>query len=173
MSEILPFKPVNIAVLTISDTRTFEDDKSGDLLSERIVGAGHNLVDRKIVTDDIDKIQSALLPWINAPEVDVIVTTGGTGLTGRDITPEAVRPLLDKEIDGFAAIFHMISFKSVGVSTLQSRALAGIANGTFLFALPGSSGGVKDGWDHIIVHELNINQKPCNLIALMPRLMES
>lgn len=163
---------VKIAVLTVSDTRTFSDDTSGDFLVQRIERAGHQLIDRRIVTDDVAQIQSIVKTWIDDPEINVVITTGGTGLTGRDVTPEAIKPLFEKEIDGFSTVFHMISFESVGVSTLQSRATAGLANGTVVFAVPGSSGGVKDAWDKVISHELNINQKPCNLVELMPRFQE-
>jgi len=163
---------VRIAVLAISDTRTLNDDISGALLAERIESAGHMLAERKIARDDIGDIQAVLKAWIDKPDIDVIITTGGTGLTGRDVTPEAVKPLFDKEIEGFATVFHMVSYESVGVSTLQSRATAGIAGGTFIFVLPGSKGAVCDGWDKVIIHELDVSYKPCNLITIMPRLQE-
>jgi len=163
---------LNIAVLTVSDTRTLENDTSGDLLAERISLAGHNLINRKIVRDDVPALQSIVSDWINSNEVDVIISTGGTGLTGRDITPEAILPMLDKVIDGFSAVFHMVSYKSIGLSTIQSRAFAGLAKGTVIFCLPGSNGAVKDGWDEIIVHQLNTDYRPCNLVELMPRFNE-
>ena len=166
------FIPVNVAVLTVSDTRTFDDDTSGDILAERVATAGHNLSDRVIINDDAMAIAERVRAWIDNPEIDVIISTGGTGLTGRDVTPEALRPLFEKEIDGFSVIFHQVSFESVGVSTLQSRALAGLAKGTFIFALPGSNGAVKDGWDKIIKLELDNRHGPCNLVEIMPRLME-
>ncbi|MBT8472349.1 MAG: molybdenum cofactor biosynthesis protein B [Marinicaulis sp.] len=166
------FIPVNVAVLTVSDTRTFDDDTSGDILAERVTTAGHNLVDRAIVKDNTTAIAAQVKAWIDNAEIDVVISTGGTGLTGRDVTPEAIRPLFEKEIDGFSVIFHQVSFESVGVSTLQSRALAGLANGTFIFALPGSNGAVKDGWDKIIQYELDLRHGPCNLVEIMPRLME-
>lgn len=164
--------PVNIAVMTVSDSRTLETDSSGDLLVERITAAGHRVMDRAIVIDDVDQIRAAVLGWVDHEEIDVVISTGGTGLTGRDVTPEALRPLFDKEIDGFSVIFHQVSFQSVGVSTLQSRALAGISNGTIIFALPGSNGAVKDGWDNVIRFELDIDHRPCNLVEIMPRLLE-
>ena len=165
--------PVRIAVLTVSDTRTLETDTSGDLLAERILTAGHLLSDRAIVTDDIDKVRAQLQSWIDRDDVDVVISTGGTGLTGRDITPEAAAPLFDKTIDGFSVIFHQMSYESIGLSTLQSRALAGLANGTFVFCLPGSNGAVKDGWDKVISHQLDSRYRPCNLVEIMPRLMEA
>ena len=158
--------------MTVSDSRTLETDSSGDLLVERITAAGHRVMDRAIVIDDVDQIRAAVLGWVDHEEIDVVISTGGTGLTGRDVTPEALRPLFDKEIDGFSVIFHQVSFQSVGVSTLQSRALAGISNGTIIFALPGSNGAVKDGWDNVIRFELDIDHRPCNLVEIMPRLLE-
>ncbi|MBI1341054.1 molybdenum cofactor biosynthesis protein B [bacterium] len=168
-----PFKSVRIAVLTISDTRTDETDTSGHLLAERVVAAGHTLADKAIVPDEVNAIRAAARRWIADPDVDAVVTTGGTGITGRDVTPEAMRPLFDKEIDGFNVIWHMISYQSVGLSTLQSRACAGVAGGTFIFCLPGSNGAVKDGWDKIIRWQLDSRHAPCNMVELMPRLMES
>ena len=165
--------PVRIAVLTVSDTRTPETDTSGDLLAERILSAGHQLSDRAIVTDDVEKVRAQLQSWIDRDDVDVVISTGGTGLTGRDITPEAAGPLFDKTIDGFSVIFHQVSYESIGLSTLQSRALAGLANGTFVFCLPGSNGAVKDGWDKVISHQLDSRYRPCNLVEIMPRLMEA
>ncbi|MFZ5619367.1 MAG: molybdenum cofactor biosynthesis protein B [Pseudomonadota bacterium] len=168
----LPMKPLRIAILTVSDTRTIETDTSGAALVERLQSAGHFLADRKIVVDDISKIRTIVQGWIADPQIDAVITTGGTGLTGRDVTYEAVTPLFEKTIDGFSVIFHLISYESVGVSTLQSRATAGIANGTAIFCLPGSIGAVKDGWDKIIAHELDARYRPCNLVELMPRFME-
>ena len=172
IDESREFQAVRIAVLTISDTRTAATDSSGDILQGRIEAAGHILAARTIVTDDISVVQNQVKAWIADPDVEAIITTGGTGLTGRDITPEALRPLLDKEIDGFSIIWHKVSFESVGLSTLQSRALAGIATGTIIFALPGSNGAVKDGWDKIIRHEIDIRHMPCNLAQIMPRFTE-
>ena len=172
IDESLDFIPVRIAVLTVSDTRTLETDTSGGLLAERIAEAGHELADRKLVIDDVEIIKETVRSWIADPTVDVVICNGGTGVTGRDVTPEAFKTLYDKEIDGFSVVFHQVSFESVGVSTLQSRATAGVAGGTFLFALPGSNGAVKDGWDKIIRWELDARQKPCNLVTLMPRLLE-
>ncbi len=166
------FKSVNIAVLTVSDTRDASTDTSGDLLAMRITDAGHALAARNIVRDDIPKIREIVSTWINDPAVDVVITTGGTGLTGRDVTVEALAPLFEKTIDGFSVIFHKVSFESIGLSTLQSRATAGLARGTFIFALPGSNGAVKDGWDKVISHQLDARYGPCNLVELMPRLME-
>lgn len=167
-----PFVPVRIAVLTVSDTRTLETDSSGDLLSNRITNHGHVLADRAIVKDDVDAIVAKLQVWIGNPQIDAVISSGGTGLTGRDVTPEAMRRVFEKEIDGFAAIFHLISFESIGTSTLQSRACAGVANGTYLFALPGSNGAVKDGWDSILQWQLDNRHRPCNFVDIMPRLQE-
>ncbi len=172
INEALEFKPVRIAVLTVSDSRTPATDTSGDLLAQRIERAGHVLGARELVRDDIGAIQRIVSGWIDDPEIDAVISTGGTGLTGRDITVEAVSPLFDKVIDGFSVIFHQESYKSVGLSTLQSRACAGVARGTFIFALPGSNGAVKDGWDKVISHQLDSRHRPCNLVELMPRLME-
>lgn len=173
MVDTLPFKPLRICVLTVSDTRTDETDTSGQILAARAQEAGHQLADKAIVADDVNAIRKLLRRWIADPEIDAVITTGGTGLTGRDVTPEAVRPLFDKEIDGFNVVWHMISFQSVGTSTLQSRACAGVANGTFIFCLPGSNGAVKDGWDKLIRWQLDSRHMPCNMVELMPRLMES
>lgn len=170
--EAISQKSVQIAVLTVSDTRTPETDTSGDILSDRIAKAGHILADRKIVVDDVDLLQAAVSQWIDDASIDVIISTGGTGLTGRDVTPSAIKPLLDKHIEGFSVVFHMVSYKSIGLSTIQSRAFAGLAKGTIIFCLPGSNGAVKDGWDEIIVHQLNEHYRPCNLIELMPRFRE-
>lgn len=172
INESLEFKPVRVAVLTVTDSRTRATDTSGDLLAQRIEAAGHELAARDLVPDDKDVIRKTVAAWIDDPEVDVVISTGGTGLTGRDVTPEAVTPLFEKEIQGFSVIFHQVSYQSVGLSTLQSRACAGVAKGTFIFALPGSNGAVKDGWDKVIVHQLDSRHKPCNLVELMPRLME-
>ncbi len=172
VNESLEFKPVRIAVLTVSDSRTEKNDTSGDILSQRIKDAGHELAARAIVRDDKKAIQQTVRGWIDDPGVDAIISTGGTGLTGRDVTPEALRPLFEKEIEGFSVIFHQESFKNVGLSTLQSRACAGVAKGTFIFALPGSNGAVKDGWDKVISHQLDSRHRPCNLVEIMPRLME-
>jgi len=168
----IKFVPVRIAVMTVSDTRTRENDTSGDTLAARIEGAGHVLADRVIVKDDIPTIRAQLQQWIDDTGIDAVITTGGTGLTGRDVTVEAMKPLFEKEIDGFAAVFHRISFEKIGTSTLQSRACAGVAKGTYLFALPGSTGAVKDGWDGILKFQLDIRHKPCNFVEIMPRLEE-
>ena len=165
-------KPVRVAVLTISDTRDEESDTSGNLLASRVTGAGHELAARGIVRDDVEDIRAQVLKWVGEG-VEAIVTTGGTGITRRDVTPEAIRPLFDKELDGFAIVFHMVSYQSVGLSTLQSRALAGIVKGCFVFCLPGSNGAVKDGWDKVISAQLDSRHGPCNMVELMPRLMEA
>lgn len=165
-------KPVKIAVLTISDTRDAESDTSGNLLAGRVAEAGHELVAKGIVKDDVEQIRAQILKWVDEG-AEAIVSTGGTGITGRDVTPEAVRPLFDKELDGFSVVFHMVSYQSVGLSTLQSRALAGIVKGCFVFCLPGSNGAVKDGWDKVIAAQLDSRHGPCNMVELMPRLMES
>jgi len=172
IDEAREFKPVRIAVLTVTDSRTRATDTSGDLLAQRVEAAGHVLAARDLVPDEADIIAATVTKWIEDPEVEVVISTGGTGLTGRDITPEAIRPLFDKEIEGFSVIFHKVSFESVGLSTLQSRAMAGVARGTFIFALPGSNGAVKDGWDKIISYQLDARHGPCNLVELMPRLIE-
>lgn len=170
--EALPFKPLNIAVMTVSDTRDMESDTSGTLLAERLTRDGHRLAARALVRDSKTEIQAQLQAWIADSGVDVVVSTGGTGLTGRDVTPEAMRPLFDKVIDGFETVWHMTSFHSVGLSTIQSRACAGIAGGTIIFALPGSNGACKDGWDKIMRWQLDSRFKPCNLVELMPRFLE-
>ena len=162
---------LGIAVLTVSDTRTLEDDKSGQLLAERIQAAGHKLAARVIVTDDRFHIRAQLSQWLITEGIDAIITTGGTGLTGRDVTPEALEPLFDKRIDGFSVIFHQVSYQSVGLSTLQSRATAGLVSGVFVFCLPGSNGAVKDGWS-VIGPQLDSRHRPCNLVEIMPRLLE-
>ncbi len=166
------FIPINIAVLTVSDTRTEADDKSGNILSDYVTGAGHNLADRAIVTDDQDKIEAQLRQWIDDDEIDVVISTGGTGLTGRDITPEAFAAVYEKEILGFGELFRMKSFDKIGTSTMQSRATGGMANGTYLFALPGSPSACRDGWEDILGPQLDNRTGPCNLIELMPRLKE-
>lgn len=172
INEALTFTPVRIAVLIVSDTRTLETDTSGATLVARIAEAGHDLAARTILPDDKYAIRRQVSDWIADPDVDVVITSGGTGLTGRDVTPEAVTPLFDKVIEGFSVIFHQVSFQSVGLSTLQSRAVAGLAGGTFIFCLPGSNGAVKDGWDKVISYQLDSRHKPCNLVELMPRLTE-
>jgi molybdenum cofactor biosynthesis protein B len=172
IDETIAFRPIRIAVLTISDTRTPADDRSGDALVERLTGAGHILADRAIETDDAERIAGRLLGWIADPEVDCVISTGGTGVTGRDVTPEAFATVWDKEIPGFGELFRWLSFQTIGTSTIQSRACAGVARGTYLFALPGSTGAVKDGWDGVLVHQLDIRHRPCNFVELMPRLRE-
>ena len=172
IDESRAFIAVNIAVLTVSDSRTTADDKSGDILVERLVGAGHNLADRAIVTDDADLIVARLNRWIDDDGVDVVIATGGTGLTGRDVTPEAFHAVYDKEIAGFGEIFRMISWDKIRTSTIQSRATAGVARGTYLFALPGSPGACRDAWDEILRYQLDIRYRPCNFVELMPRLKE-
>lgn len=166
------FIPLNIAVMTVSDTRTRQTDTSGDVLAERIVKAGHTLADRAIVSDDVQMIRNQLLSWIASSEVDIVISTGGTGLTGRDVTPEAFKSVYEKEIDGFSALFHRISFEKIGTSTIQSRATAGVAHGTYLFALPGSPGACKDGWDEILQFQLDNRYRPCNFVEILPRLQE-
>ena len=167
------FVPVKIAVLTISDTRSLENDKSGDLLVSRIKDAGHLLVKRGITQDNIQKIKINLQQSIQDPDIDVVISTGGTGLTGRDVTPEAFRSIFDKEIEGFGEIFRYLSFQKIGTSTLQSRALAGVSRGTYLFALPGSPSACRDAWDDLLVHQLDYRHKPCNFVEIMPRLLEA
>ena len=166
------FISLNIAVLTVSDSRTPERDKSGKLLVERLTGGGHRCCDKAIVPDDVYRVRAAVSQWIADPAVNAIITTGGTGVTGRDGTPEAVAPLLDKTIDGFGETFRALSYKDIGTSTLQSRALAGVANGTYIFCLPGSPGACKDAWEKIIGAQLDYRTRPCNLVELMPRLTE-
>lgn len=172
LDETKAFVPVHIAVLTISDTRDLKSDKSGAALASYITQAGHDLAARSLVRDDKAAIAGQVKAWIEDSSIDVIITTGGTGLTGRDVTVEAIRPLFDKEIDGFSVIFHQVSFTTVGTSTIQSRACAGVAKGTYIFCLPGSSGAVKDGWDNILKWQLDSRHRPCNLVEIMPRLME-
>ncbi|HEY1930275.1 MAG TPA: molybdenum cofactor biosynthesis protein B [Caulobacteraceae bacterium] len=170
--EAAAIAPIRVAVLTISDTRDEESDTSGHVLAERVSGAGHALAGKAIVPDDVEAIRAQIRGWTKSGEVDAIVTTGGTGLTGRDVTPEAIEPMFDKRIDGFSVVFHLVSYQSVGLSTLQSRALAGIIDGVFVFCLPGSNGAVRDGWDKVIAPQLDSRHRPCNLVEIMPRLAE-
>jgi molybdopterin adenylyltransferase len=172
IDEDRPFIPVRIAVLTVSDTRALADDRSGDTLVGRLEEAGHVLADRAIEKDSVAAIRARVAGWIADPEVDVVLTTGGTGFTGRDVTPEAVKPLFEKEIDGFSVVFHMISFQKVETSTIQSRACGGSANGTYIFCVPGSPGACKDAWDGILKWQLDNRHRPCNFVEIMPRLME-
>ncbi len=172
IDETRAFVPVRIAVLTISNSRTLEDDTSGQTLAERAAAAGHALSARKIVKDDIRAIRAVIRDWTNRDDIDVIVSTGGTGLTGHDVTVEAMRPLFEKEIDGFSALFHTISFQKIGTSTIQSRATAGIMKGKYIFCLPGSPGACKDGWDEILKPQFDYRHRPCNFVEIMPRLEE-
>jgi len=172
MAEARSFIPVRIAVLTVSNTRTLEDDVSGKTLADRIADAGHALSARKLVKDDVRAIRHVIRDWTNRDDVDVIITTGGTGLTGHDVTIEAVRPLFDKEIEGFGVLFHMVSFPKIGTSTIQSRAAAGIMKGKYIFSLPGSPGACRDGWDEILKPQLDFRHHPCNFVEIMPRLQE-
>lgn len=167
------FIPLNIAVLTVSDSRTLDDDKSGAILVDRLQSAGHKLADRRIVKDDIYQIRAIVSQWIADEAVQIVISTGGTGLTGRDGTPEAMTPLFDKTVDGFGEMFRKISWDLIGTSTMQSRATAGVANGTYLFVLPGSSGACKDGWDQLIQAQLDYRTRPCNMVELIPRLLET
>ena len=169
----IAFRPLRVAILTVSDTRDEDSDTSGRLLADRVVRDGHGLAARKIVRDDVSQIRAQVKAWIDDPQVDVVISTGGTGLTGRDVTPEAIQPLFDKTIDGFETVWHMTSFQSVGLSTMQSRACAGLAKGTLIFALPGSNGACKDGWDKLIRWQLDIRHRPCNLAELIPRFTEA
>jgi molybdopterin adenylyltransferase len=166
------FVPLSIAVLTVSDTRDLADDKSGALLQQRIEAAGHKLAARAIVKDDVKAIRTQVKAWIKDKKIDVVITTGGTGFTGRDVTPEAVEPLFEKRMDGFSALFHQISFGKIGSSTIQSRATAGTANSTFIFCLPGSPGACRDAWDEILIHQLDLRHRPCNFVEILPRLNE-
>jgi molybdenum cofactor biosynthesis protein B len=172
LSDTRPFIPVRIAVLTVSDTRSLAEDRSGDTLAARLTADGHVLADRAIVRDEKAEIVARLEAWIADPEVDVVISTGGTGLTGRDVTVEAHRVVYEKDIEGFAALFHMISAQKIGTSTMQSRACAGVAHGTYLFALPGSTGACKDAWDGVLKWQLDNRHMPCNLVEIMPRLEE-
>lgn len=172
IDETRDFIPVRIAVLTVSDTRSPEDDRSGNILVERLKKAGHELADRTICIDDVDEIRAVVRGWIENPDIDVVLTTGGTGLTGRDVTPEAVEALMEKRMDGFSTAFHMISFDKIGTSTVQSRATAGVAGSTYIFCLPGSPGACKDAWDGILVNQLDYRYMPCNFVEILPRLDE-
>lgn len=167
------FLPINIAVMTVSDTRTEETDRSGGLLVERLQTLGHTLAHKRIVPDDQAAITAQLSTWIEDPEVDVVLATGGTGVTGRDVTPEAFHSVYEKEIPGFGELFRMLSYQTIGTSTIQSRATAGVAKGTYLFALPGSTGACKDAWDQILKWQLDIRHRPCNFVELIPRLRET
>ncbi|MEE9309384.1 MAG: molybdenum cofactor biosynthesis protein B [Cocleimonas sp.] len=168
----IEFIPLNIAVMVVSDSRTDADDKSGKVLVDKLTHAGHTLVEKKIVPDDIYQMRAAVSAWIANPDVHAVITTGGTGLTGRDVTPEAMKVLYDKEIEGFGEVFRQLSYDLINTSTIQSRAIAGLANGTVIFSLPGSPGACKDGWDGIISHQLDVRTKPCNLVEIMPRFLE-
>lgn len=172
IDESRTFIPVNIAILTVSDTRTLEDDKSGSTLERMLTESGHNLADRTIVKDDVETIRAQVKGWIENSDIDVVITTGGTGFTGRDVTPEAVRPLFEKEIEGFSTVFHMQSYEKIGTSTIQSRACGGVANGTYIFCVPGSPGACKDAWEGILKYQLDIRHRPCNFVEIMPRLLE-
>ena len=172
LDESRPFVPVRFAVLAVSDTRSLADDKSGATLAERIAAAGHLLADRAIVPDDAGAIRTIVKKWIANPDVDVIITTGGTGFTGRDVTPEAIEPLFDKRMEGFSAVFHRVSYEKIGTSTVQSRATAGLAGQTFIFVLPGSPGACRDAWDNILKPQFDYRQQPCNFVEIMPRLDE-
>ena len=172
IDQNLPFSPLRIAVLTVSDSRSLSDDRSGDLLVERLQTAGHALADRALVRDDAHSIAERFRGWIEDPTIDVVISTGGTGVTGRDVTPEALETVAEKLIPGFGELFRMISFPKIGTSALQSRATGGVAKGTYLFALPGSTGACRDGWDEILVNQLDIRHRPCNFAELIPRLRE-
>ena len=172
IDESRTFKPLNLALVTVSDTRTEDDDTSGDILAARIAEAGHNLAARQIVRDDADKLAQLLREWIGDPEIDAVISTGGTGLTGRDVTPEALDMVKTKDIPGFGELFRWISYEMIGTSTVQSRACAVLAETTYIFALPGSNGAVKDGWDKILASQLDSRYRPCNFVELMPRLSE-
>ena len=173
IDDARPFKAVNICLVTISDTRSLADDKSGDTLEKLIKHSGHNCLSRNIVKDDIEEIKSVLEKLIENEQVDVVITTGGTGITGRDLTPEVFKDILEKEIPGFGELFRWISYKKISTSTIQSRALGGVTKGTYLFSLPGSVGACKDAWNEILVHQLDFRNRPCNLVELMPRLREN
>ena len=172
IDDKLPFLPVHIAVMTVSDTRTEADDRSGDTLAARLKADGHILAARTIVKDESDAIEAQLNIWVENPDIDAVITTGGTGVTGRDVTPEAFERVCEKDIPGFGELFRWISFQKIGTSTIQSRAVAGVTKGTYLFALPGSTGACKDGWDEILHHQLDSRFRPCNFVELMPRLRE-
>ncbi len=172
IDEARKFVPLNIAVLTVSDTRRLDDDTSGATLVERLEKAGHRLADRAIAADDVEAIRARVTGWIADPGVDVVITTGGTGFTGRDVTPEAIAPLFEKHMEGFSAVFHRVSYDKIGISTIQSRATAGVAGATYIFVLPGSPGACRDAWDDILVHQLDYRFRPCNFVEIMPRLNE-
>ena len=172
LDDSKPFVPLGIAVLTVSDTRSTGDDKSGATLAERIAKAGHKVAARAIVRDDVKEIRAQMRAWIADPGIDVIISTGGTGFTGRDVTPEAVEPLFEKRMDGFATLFLMVSYGKIGTSAIQTRATAGVAGATYIFCLPGSPGACKDAWDDILVHQLDYRYRPCNFVEIMPRLDE-
>ena len=172
IDESRPFIPVSFAVLTVSDTRSLEEDRSGSTLAARIEEAGHKLADRAIVTDDVEKIMGQVMSWVAREDIDAVITTGGTGFTGRDVTPEAVSPLFEKHMDGFSTLFHAISREKIGTSTIQSRATAGLIGTTFVFVLPGSPGACKDAWDGILVQQFDYRHMPCNFVEIMPRLDE-
>ena len=172
IDESKSFVPLRIAVLTVSDTREFADDKSGSTLVERLEKAGHKLADRKIVRDEVDAIRAQVKAWIADKSIDVVISTGGTGFTGRDVTPEAVEPLFEKKMDGFATLFLIVSHAKIGTSAIQTRAIAGVANATYVFCLPGSPGACKDAWDEILVHQLDYRYRPCNFVEILPRLDE-
>jgi molybdopterin adenylyltransferase len=172
IDESKQFIPLRIAVLTVSDTRSVEDDKSGATLAERIAKAGHAVAARGMVTDDVDKIRTQVKTWIVDPGIDVIITTGGTGFTGRDVTPEAVEPLFEKRMEGFSTLFLMVSYRKIGTSAIQTRATAGVAGATYIFCLPGSPGACRDAWDDILVHQLDYRYRPCNFVEILPRLDE-
>jgi molybdopterin adenylyltransferase len=172
IDDTLSFVPLSIAVLTVSDTRSLEDDRSGATLAERLTKAGHQLGDRAIVQDDVEAIRQKVRAWIADPAIDAVITTGGTGFTGRDVTPEAIEPLFEKRMEGFSAVFHRISYDKIGTSTIQSRATAGVAGSTFIFVLPGSPGACKDAWDGILSNQLDYRHRPCNFVEIMPRLDE-
>ena len=172
IDESRPFLPVRIAVLTVSDTRTLKEDKSGTLLANMMQEDGHHLAEHAIEKDDVPAIRAKVQGWVDDPEIDVVITTGGTGFTGRDVTPEAVRPIFEKEIEGFSTLFHMLSFEKVGTSTIQSRACGGVAGGTYIFCVPGSPGACKDAWQGILKYQLDNRHRPCNFVEIMPRLLE-
>lgn len=172
IDETRNFIPLNIAVLTVSDTREMADDKSGATLAERLQAAGHTLAARAIVIDDVEKIREQVKAWIADPGIDTVITTGGTGFTGRDVTPEAIEPLFEKRMDGFATMFLMISYAKIGTSAVQTRATAGVAGATYIFCVPGSPGACKDAWDGILLHQLDYRYRPCNFVEIMPRLDE-
>lgn len=172
IDQSLQFVPLKVAVLTVSDTRSLDDDKSGATLAERIAKAGHALAARAIVTDDVERIRAQVQAWITDPGIDVIITTGGTGFTGRDVTPEALEPLFEKRMEGFSTLFLMVSHAKIGTSAIQTRATAGVAGATYIFCLPGSPGACRDAWDEILVHQLDYRYRPCNFVEIMPRLDE-